>query len=89
MARLDFFGGAADLGADDLEVERFLDEVVGAVFHGIDGRVHIAVGGDHDDLRLRGWLRADELEEVEAVGGRVHAEIGDGEVEFLIGEDGV
>ena len=30
-AEEDFFGGASDLRADDLEVERFLDEVVGSV----------------------------------------------------------
>ncbi len=76
----DFFGGAADLGADDFEVERFLDEVVGAVAHGLDGGVYVAVGGDDDDFGL-GSGAADELEEVEAVVGGVHAEVGDDEFE--------
>ncbi len=82
----DFFGGAADLGADDFEVEGFLNEVVGAVAHGLDGGVYVAVGGDDDDFGLR-LGAADKLEEVEAVVGGIHFEVGDDEVEVVLREE--
>jgi hypothetical protein len=46
-------GGAVDLGAEVLEVERLLDEAVRALVHRLDGRRDVAVRRDEDDRRRR------------------------------------
>ena len=65
-----FFGlmagdGGADVGEELLVVPRLLDEVFGPCADGVDDVANGAVGGDHDDRKLRVHL-GDAGEEVDA-----------------------
>jgi len=70
VAEQDGLGGAVDQCAEDLEVERFFDEVKDAFFEGSACGGDVAVGGDHDGLGL-GLERAGGVEDDEAGVGAV------------------
>jgi len=47
------FQGAADDFDEEFRREGFLDEIVGAVLHRLNGHRHVAVAGDQDDGQFR------------------------------------
>ena len=68
-------------------LERLGDEVIGALFHGLDGGLHGAIGGHEDDLGL-GRDRARGLEQVDARDAvRRHLEVGEDDVDSLLAQD--
>src|SRR6266446_4122848 len=64
-----------------VEVEGLGEVVVGALLHGLDGRLHGAVGGHDHHLRI-GALPADAAEEGQPVDAR-HADVEEDQIEGL------
>ena len=64
------------------QVDRLLEVVVGAVLHGIHGRLHRSEAGDHQD-RQPGVDRLGELQDLQSVHAR-HPQIGDQEVDAAL-----
>ena len=56
--------GALDAGDQFVGVDRLLDEIHGAGFHGSDGHRHVAITGDHDGRQL-GSLSFEPLQQRE------------------------
>ena len=84
-----FFGaaaadGGAHVGQQLLVVPGLLDEVGGARLHGVDGVLHRAVGGDHDDRQL-GVALANVLQHLDAIAVG-HGEVEQHQVEGALGD---
>ena len=77
--------GALDEDFEPVDVDGLGDEVVGAVFHGLDGRIDGAVGGHHD---ADGGMREAQgaVDKLHAILG-AEAQVGDHEVDGVVLED--
>ena len=80
VAKSDRLDRSVDQIPEDLQIERFLDEVVGATLESRLGRAHIAMGRDHDDLRI-GLMLACVPQHFESGVGLLHAQVRDDHIE--------
>ena len=83
MAQQDRLGCPVHEVAEDVEIQRLLDEVVGAALQRRLGRRHVAVGRDHDRLRVALVLLG-ELQDLEARRLVLHHQIGDDHIEAAV-----
>jgi hypothetical protein len=74
--------GLADLGAEDVEVDRLVQVVVGALVHRLQGGLVRGVAGEHDDLGL-GGAAADVAHDVQSR-HVAHDQVGEDQVEALL-----
>ena len=79
-------GGVFDGDEESVEVEGFLDEVVGSAVEGVDGGVDGAVGGDDDEGDVGGHVLG-SLEDVDAVHAG-HFDVAEDEVGAVVFEGG-
>ena len=96
----DGLGGAVDQRAEEVQVERLLDEVEDALLEGGAGGGDVAVGGDHDGLGVGLEVAggAEDLRPASAPSGATspcgglgprgvwHAQVGDDDVEGAVAE---
>ena len=75
---------ALDQQAQPLQVDRLLQEVVGAVAHRLHGNLHGRVAGEDD--HPHGRVAFGDLLEKLVAGQARHAQIGDHEVDLLVGQ---